>query len=202
MRSTDAGNGDTRDGEMIYGLTADERDALQSGLRALPDTMPPRAVWRRIREQAEAEGLLRKAPVRRINRWYAGAGLAAAALFAAVLLPRLESPVGEGFPVVPDNARVSNATPVVASTLDTLMVESRELEEDLRALPERPKVVRAGTQATIVEMEDRIAAIDYQLSDPTIRMTEADREIFWRERVRLMKSLLRLRYAQSQRTAY
>ena len=34
--------------DMIYGLTADERDALREGLNALPDTMPPRAVWNRI----------------------------------------------------------------------------------------------------------------------------------------------------------
>jgi hypothetical protein len=45
---------DVKDEEMICGLTADERDALRNGLLGLPDTMPPRAVWHRIREQAEA----------------------------------------------------------------------------------------------------------------------------------------------------
>jgi len=202
MRSSDDGNGETKDDDMIYGLTADEREALQSGLRALPDTMPPRVVWRRIREQAEAEGLLRTARRRRMGRWYTGAGLAAAAVLAAVILPQTQTPVTDEFSVVPDNARVSNTVPVTGSTLEALMVESRELEDDLRSLPPRPRLVRAGTQATIVDIEDRIAAIDYQLSDPTIRMSEDDREIFWRERVRLMQSLLRLRYAQSQRTAY
>jgi hypothetical protein len=33
-------------------------------------------------------------------------------------------------------------------------------------------------------------------------MTDADKEIFWRERVRLMKLLVGLRYAQAQRTGY
>ena len=42
--------------EMICGLTVDERDVLLRGLNDLPDTMPPRIVWDRIREQAEAEG--------------------------------------------------------------------------------------------------------------------------------------------------
>ena len=56
--------------------------------------------------------------------------------------------------------------------------------------------------ATISEIEDRIAAIDYQLNDPSIRMTETEKEIFWRERVRLMKLLVGLRYAQAQRTGY
>ena len=44
-----------KDEEMICGLTADERVALRQGLNELPDTMPPRAVWQRVREQAEAE---------------------------------------------------------------------------------------------------------------------------------------------------
>ena len=35
-----------------------------------------------------------------------------------------------------------------------------------------------------------------------IQMTPGDEEIFWRERVRLMKLLVRLRYAQAQRTAF
>jgi hypothetical protein len=48
---------ETRDEEMICGLTADERDFLRRGLDELPDTVPPRAVWDRIREQAEAEGI-------------------------------------------------------------------------------------------------------------------------------------------------
>jgi hypothetical protein len=82
------------------------------------------------------------------------------------------------------------------------MVESRQLETDLRSLPSEPRVVRAGTQATILDLEDRIAAIDYQLSDPAVQMTQREQEIFWSERVRLMKSLVRLRYAQAQRTAF
>ena len=48
----------------------------------------------------------------------------------------------------------------------------------------------------------RIASIDYQLNDPSIRMTDEEKEIFWRERVRLMKLLVGLRYAQAQRTGF
>ena len=53
---------------MICGLTADERDALREGLGRLPDTMPPRIVWDRIREQAEAEGLIRSTASRNGRR--------------------------------------------------------------------------------------------------------------------------------------
>ena len=52
-------SGDRKDEEMICTLTAEEQRALQAGLSGLADTMPPRAVWHRIRAQAEAEGLLR-----------------------------------------------------------------------------------------------------------------------------------------------
>jgi hypothetical protein len=182
---------------MIYGLTADERGALRAGLHALPDTMPPRAVWHRIREQAEAEGLLRR-PAARAPRWLAGAGLAAALALTALLVREQAGPTEPAFPVIPEQT-ADRSNPV--DTLQALMVESRQLENDLRAMPAEPRVVRAGTQATILELEDRIAAIDYQLSDSVVRLSDADREIFWRERVRLMKLLVQLRYAQTQRAA-
>jgi hypothetical protein len=196
---------DEKDEEMIYGLTVDERDALRQGLFALPETMPPRAVWHRIREQAEAEGLISHPRSRRPSTWYMGGGLAAAAMLVIVILPgRIETPDAgtnaSDFASVPPAQQLTNAVEVNA--LQALMVESRQLETDLRSLPNEPRVVRAGTQATIIELEDRIAAIDYQLSDPAVQMTQGEQEIFWRERVRLMKSLVRLRYAQAQRTAF
>ena len=190
---------DQKDEEMICALTADEHIALQHGLRELPDTVPPRAVWHRIREQAEAEGLLQRPVMMRRSTWYAGAGLAAAAMFAAVLMPALINAPTEDFPVVPSSLPSNTAE---LTTLQTLMVQSRQIESDLRSLPDEPRVMRASTVATISDLEDRIAAIDYQLNDPEVRMTPEDRELFWRERVRLMKSLLQLRYAQAQRAAF
>jgi hypothetical protein len=82
------------------------------------------------------------------------------------------------------------------------MVQSRKLESDLRALPDEPNVMRASTTLTLADLEDRIAAIDYQLNVSGVQMSPEDQEIFWRERVRLMKLLVRLRYAQAQRTAF
>ena len=94
----------------------------------------------------------------------------------------------------------TNQAPLTA--LQALMVQSSQLESDLRSLPEEPQGVRAGTVATMSEIEDRIAAIDYQLNNKTQPLTEEEQELFWRERVRLMKSLVQLRYAQAQRTAF
>ncbi len=195
---------DDKDEEMIYGLTMDERDALQRELSALPDTMPPRAVWHSIREQAEAEGLMQAPRSRRPSTWYVPGGIAAMFLMAALIVPQLQDvPVetdGGYTTPAPDSALQAGNLPL--TRLQTLMVESRQLEEDLRSLPDEPKVVRAGTRATILELEDRIAAIDFQLSDPESQLTPDEVEIFWAERVRLMKTLVGLRYAQAQRTAF
>ena len=198
---------DQKDEEMIYGLTADERDALQAGLNALPETMPPRAVWHRIREQAEAEGLIAKPRSKQPQTWYLGGSIAAALLVVALIVPRLDvqDPVNvqtQVFSATPAEDSLSNGAAPQLTTLQTLMVESRRLEDDLRSLGDSPRVVRAGTQVTILELEDRIAAIDYQLNDPATRLSPEDEEIFWRERVRLMKSLVQLRTAQAQRAAF
>ncbi|MCO4810391.1 MAG: hypothetical protein KC572_02240 [Gammaproteobacteria bacterium] len=193
-------SGNKKEDEMICALTAEEYTALQTGLNALPDTMPPRVVWQRIREQAEAEGLIAAKNTHQRSKWYMGAGLAAAALIAAVMMPMLlQNPV-EPLPTVPEI--VGTTAPVPLNTLQTLMTESRQLESNLRALPNAPRVQRASTLATISDIEDRIAAIDYQLNDPEVQMSPEDTELFWRERVRLMKSLLQLRYAQAQRAAF
>ncbi len=191
---------DKKDEEMICGLTADERDSLQHRLRELPEVMPPRYVWQRIREQAEAEGLIRQRPMRRPMTWRSGVGLAAAVALAAVLVPLTMKAPEPGGVTEPPSAQPTNRVEVNA--LQALMVESRQLESDLRSLPNEPRVRQAGTVATISEIEDRVAAIDYQLNDPAIQMTAEEKEIFWRERVRLMKLLVGLRYAQAQRTAF
>jgi hypothetical protein len=192
-------SGNKKDDEMICALTAAEHAALRTGLDALPDTTPPREVWQRIRTQGEAEGLLRQRNVlQRPSAWYAGVGVAAAAVVAAIMLPGIrQEPVGTTVPTTTGTQASMQLT-----TLQTLMHESRQLESNLRELPDTPAVQRAGTMATIADLEDRIAAIDYQLNDPSIQMSDEDRELFWRERVRLMKSLLQLRYAQAQRAAF
>ncbi|MDH3531318.1 MAG: hypothetical protein OEO82_00230 [Gammaproteobacteria bacterium] len=188
------------DEDMICGLTAAEHEVLRQGLRRLPETMPPRAVWHRIREQAAAEGLLRPQLVRRPSSWYAGAGIAAAVVLAVIVVPRaMHTSAPESRTEPPITAQSSQ---VELTALQALMVQSQQLESDLRALPEEPRVLRASTVATLSEIEDRIAAIDYQLGDAGVQMTPEETEIFWRERVRLMNSLVQLRYAQAQRTAF
>ena len=192
---------ETKDEEMICGLTADERDVLLRGLNALPDTMPPRVVWNRIREQAHAEGLIRTTVTERPSTWLAGFAVAAAVVLAVTVVPKIMNAPDLDTQYTEPPA-LANDNRVEVTALQALMVQSQQLESDLRALPEEPKIMRASTVATLSDIENAIAAIDYQLNESGIQMTPDERELFWRERVRLMKSLVRLRYAQAQRTAF
>lgn len=185
------------DEDMLSGLGVAERELLLRELHRLPDTPPPRQVWHRVREQAAAEGLLDSAPrVPGRLRLLAGAGLAAAVVLAVLRFPA-EAPqqsLPETFPTEP--AYVADSGP---SALEALRVRSEVLENDLRALPAKPSVMRAGTAATISDLEGRIAAIDTILNDSQAGLTPEQTEMYWRERVRLMDSLVALRYAQARR---
>lgn len=192
---------DEQEEMMNHDLDAHEQERLRRMLRELPETPPPRAVWQRIEAQGRAEGLLSRRPLLSPHTWRAGAGLAAAVVLAVLVVPRsMENPQPEVFPTEPDY--VEQASNTNLRTLNALMVESQQLEQDLRALPGEPQVVRAGTAATIAAVEDQIAAIDYRLNNMPVRTSPAQMEIYWRERVRLMNLLVQLRSAQAQRNVF
>jgi len=186
-------------------LSVDELERLKRGLEDLPETMPPRVVWHRIREQAHAEGLVAKPVSQQRLKRLIGAGIAAAVVLAVLRVPGVLTP-DEGVGVA-DNPEFY-ATPEFstqdsnAEALSVLMVQSQQLEQNLRAIPYQPRLMRASTVATISNLEDRISAIDYQLIYPGIRMSPAQKQMYWRERVRLMNSLVQLRYAQAQRASF
>ncbi|MGB5347409.1 MAG: hypothetical protein WBN23_14680 [Woeseia sp.] len=184
---------DAQDEAMNSGLAVAEKNLLQARLAALPDTPPPREVWHRIAAQAEAEGLFRSSFGLQQARWLVGAGLAAAVLLAVLRLP--QPVVDDGpFPTEPAYMEIGEG-----GSLDALMVRSQLLENDLRALPDEPRVMRAGTVMTINDLEDRIAAIDHALNDTSSPLTEEQTRLYWRERVRLMDSLVQVRYVQARR---
>jgi hypothetical protein len=194
-------NSESEDEQMINGLTADEHLVLQRDLHALPDAMPPRIVWQRIRDQADAEGLIKQPVSARRSTWFGGIGLAAAAALVFLLAPGVFETPSTEFPTEPSiDDEPTNSSALTG--LNALMVQSRQLESDLRALPDEPSVMRASTAVTLSDIEERIAAIDYQLNASGVQMTPEEQEMFWRERVRLMKSLVRLRYAQARLTAF
>ena len=78
-----------------------------------------------------------------------------------------------------------------------LMAQSQHLEDLLQRLPERPRVERVSTTAMIDTIEDRIQWLDFQLSDaPGSGLNEEQTQRLWRERVELMDSLVKVRYAE------
>ena len=178
-------------------LSVNERERLRQGLGDLPETMPPRSVWYRIEEQARAEGLLTKPAVHQRTRWLAGVGIAAAVVLAVLRLPGALDPDS-----IPGEGGLPSTPVFDTQALDALMVQSQQLEHALRAITYQPRMMRASTAATISTLEDRIAAIDYQLNHPAIRMNFVQKQLYWRERVRLMDSLVKLRYAQAQRSSF
>ena len=193
---------DKQDDEMNCGLSVAERDLLQLRLGELEDTVPPRAVWQRIEKQARAEGLL-KARFGEGPKWFAGAGIAAAVVLAVLNVPMMTAVTDSGDEVInatpPVSVATINETP---AELSALMGQSQQIERDLRALPGQPSLMRASTAATISDLEDQIAAIDYWLNHPQAELTPEDEAIYWRERVRLMNTLLNLRAAQAQRVVF
>lgn len=195
-------NDERQDKTMNCGLSIAERDELQARLRQLPDTMPPGAVWQRITEQARAEGLLTGHRRQERIKWIAGALLAAAVALVALRFPHATAPEIEPqvFPTEPTIDEISADN--ITGTVNTLMVRSRQLESDLLAMPAQPRLVRAGTAATVSAIELRIAEIDYRLNHPGIRLSPVQKQAYWRERVRLMNSLVQLRYAQVQRASF
>jgi len=194
-------NDEQQDEMMNSGLSVAEREILQTSLGALEDTMPPRAVWQRIEEQARAEGLFKPKSAER-RTWFMGAGLAAAVVLTVLNVPL--APVTDdseqSFPTVPSNEVLARNND--GQGLNALMVQSQQIERSLRALPGQPSLVRASTAATISDLEDHIAAIDYVLNHPDAQLNPEQTEIYWRERVRLMNSLLSLRTAQAQRMSF
>ena len=164
---------------MNSGLNPEEQALLKSRLSELEDTVPPRAVWEKIERQAEAEGLFRPGTIER-SKWLAGGALAAMVVMAVFLVPR-EAVIDAGpenLQTVPDfAAEHGRESRPALNTLNALMVQSQQIENDLRALPGAPSLVRAGTAATIAEIEGHIAAIDFTLNHPDLDLSpEQDQE--------------------------
>jgi hypothetical protein len=93
----------------------------------------------------------------------------------------------------------TQTSPSMASKSDVeqLMAQSRKLEELLAYLPERPQLERVSTAATVDSIEQRIQWLDWQLayeSDAGLSARQAER--LWSERVELMDSLVKVRYAE------
>lgn len=161
---------------------------LRERLHALPQIDPPRDFWQDIEARAAAT------PPRR--RY--GAGIAAGAV--AVVLAAVAY-VGMRDPQVaaPETARtVATSGQAAGDELEALIAQSRELEALLSSLPERPQVERVSTAITVDSLERRIQWLDWQLANGTdAQLDRRQAHRLWSERVDLMDSLVKVRYAEA-----
>ena len=167
-------------------------DWLGQRLRGLPALEPRQKLW---------EGVAARVidPPRPRVAWGQWAAVAASCLIAVGLVMRGpgNEPMPRGAGDSPPFAEIVPSAPASIPGVD-YVAQSRQLEATLRALPAAPRVTRASTAGTIADLEDRIAMIDLKLSYPGL---SADgRRALWEQRVRLMQTLVRVRYAQSRNT--
>lgn len=152
-------------------------------LARLPAFEPPATGWQGVIAAREARD------VRVSLRWPVAA--------AAVVLA---ATVGLGFWLQSAQRElVAGATPTepVAVVAADMRLENERLERLLEMIPER-HAMRGSTAFTIAELEDRLAFLDDRLSRVTLEPNAPERaEQLWRERVKVMNSLVHVRYADA-----
>jgi hypothetical protein len=167
--------------------------AIRAEMQALPQFDPPDFAWERI-QQTVPERAETLAP-RKVG--FAAAAAALITLAVIALIARhgdLRS--SEQTAKAPKILNQPMAADV--SYLDELVAQSQQLEQILQTLPERPRIERVSTAATIDTIEQRIAWLDFQLSSaPGDDLSEEQSRRLWRERVELMDSLVKVRYAEA-----
>ncbi len=163
-------------------------------LKELPGLQAPAGSWQHI-IAAEKD----------TNHWMTrryAVGLATAACAALVAI--LVINIG----LTPDGLRWSTDEDVTKSRpaelvsgqpgIDVLQRRSRQLEQALRRMPRSPVVRRVDTAGPIINLQDRIAVVDYQLNQADdLGLTDKNAAALWQRRVDLMNRLLRARYVES-----
>jgi hypothetical protein len=165
---------------------------MRAGLRALPQLEPPALAWERIQQTIPERRRL--VPPRRVG--FAAAAAAAITLTVIALIARQhDRPIEVGAVLTEE---VSEQAQLAIPHVDELVAQSQQLEKLLRILPDRPRIERVSTAATIDTIEQRIQWLDFQLSyAPVEDLNEEQSRQLWRERVELMDSLVKVRYAEA-----
>jgi len=185
-------------------------------LRAMPELEPPADTWQRIVAQSA-----------RLNRlrWSGGLAVAASVVIAIIIgvlyleRPEFAAPAAVQpsiQPLIVSAPAIRPEVRTVDAQVRVLQQRSHDMERILSGLPRRGRVARADTAGVIAELEDRIAAVDYQLNragldragrlsrrtpglapvaGPRYELTDAPD--LWRRRVEFMDQLVRVRYAET-----
>lgn len=176
--------------------------AVRAQMQALPQLEPPAVAFERIRDAMPVRRPLM--PVRRVG--LAAAAVAIVTLTVIAVLARYSDQRNAHVAATGAEAEQAgqSATPTLEDlALDDLVAQSQQLEQLLQILPGRPRVERVSTAATIDTIEQRIQWLDFQLSyAPVGDLSEEQSRQLWRERVELMDSLVKVRYAEAGRLSF
>lgn len=131
----------------------------------------------------------------------AASAVVAAALIAGFVIVRWSQQRTP--PLAPaDTARANTpdrtGSVMTAATADRLVqARTRRIEEWLAGLPHDPALVRVGTRAAVISLQDQIAALDDLVSTERVAGVRPGRlGALERQRARLVSSLAQLQYAE------
>lgn len=195
-----------RDGEPLDAVTAmhvEQCPSCSAQLRKLQQTRTqlqslPQVDARVSFEQIQCRARQAIAPARRTlsTRWVAAFALVTLSMIVLVAVRDDAGPSVAGGEPASEPARPVQ-TPAPPAQVPELVAQSRQLEDLLQDLPERPRIERVSTAATIDTIEQRIQWLDFRLSEPPESgFSEEQARRLWRERVELMDSLVKVRYAE------
>lgn len=164
-------------------------NSMDARLAALAGFDPPAAGWagveaaRRRRESRIGSGL--------------PAALAALLLASAAALAAWQQSAQRASSADAASAEAAGAAASRIAIAAEARAENERLERILAALPER-HAMRGSTAFTVAELEDRLGLLDDRLSHVALEPNAPERaEQLWRERVDVMQSLVRVRYADA-----
>ncbi|MGC3981733.1 MAG: hypothetical protein QM808_10760 [Steroidobacteraceae bacterium] len=162
---------------------------VRAQLQRLPDFTPAPRAWLRINAR-----LLRPQQPRHL--WLPWSVAASLLVMLSLWWPQSLRP-----PTQPRAALPTTQT-MQADDLQMLVARSQQLEALLLRMPARPAVERVATSATIAALQDRIEMLDLELSVAQEETNRAHKQQLWSERVRLLDSLVGVRYAEATRAGY
>jgi hypothetical protein len=163
---------------------------VSARLQALAQLDAPDAAWLNIRNRLQQRSRGTSKAVTAI-----AAAIAAAVMLGALVRDDTPSPQL----AFDSSARMVPINDTESTQISSLVARSRELDAALTELPQRPQVERASTSATIDTLEHRIQWLDFNISyAATDALNDEQSARLWSERVTLMDSLLKVRYAQAR----
>jgi hypothetical protein len=162
-------------------------------MQELPPLDAPAGAWSQITVRTSMP------PARRAS-WRAVAAVGALLIGAVVFVAIRDASNGpEHVAHIPF---VEERTSTAENDVRELIAQSRELDQLLQYLPS-PQVERVSLAATVDSIEERIQVLDWQLAyGPDEGLDSRQARRLWSERVELMDSLVKVRYAESAPMAF